>query len=353
MSFAPRFDTRLTHIPPKLIALIGQIDQLKGQWISNSQLSPQILSRLKKSVLVTSTGASTRIEGSKLSDKEIDKLMNGLTIETFANRDAQEVKGYFELLKNIFDAWDILPISESTIKHLHQELLKYVEKDKLHRGDYKHKENQVRLIDPHGNDLGILFDTTPAYLTPKEMIELIEWTRQSLTDKAYHPLLIIGNFIVEFLNIHPFEDGNGRLSRLLTNLLLLKEGYAFMPYVSHEKLIEDQKINYYHALRESQKTFKTTDENITPWLEFFLPIILAQAQEAIGLINNETIERLLSPKQLAIWQYLQEHKQATRRDIAAHTGIAEATINQTLKKLLSLKRIERIGEGAGTRYKIT
>ena len=132
MSFAPRFDTRLTHIPPKLIALIGQIDQLKGQWISNTRLSPQILSRLKKSVLVTSTGASTRIEGSKLSDKEIDKLMNGLTIETFANRDAQEVKGYFELLKNIFDAWDILPISESTIKHLHQELLKYVEKDKLH-----------------------------------------------------------------------------------------------------------------------------------------------------------------------------------------------------------------------------
>ena len=125
-----------------------------------------------------------------------------------------------------------------------------------------------------------------------------------------------------------------------------------MPYVSHEKRIEDQKINYYRALRESQKTFKTTDENITPWLEFFLPIILAQAQEAIGLINHETIERLLSPKQLAIWQYLQEHKQATRRDIAAHTGIAEATINQALKKLLSLKRIERIGEGAGTRYKI-
>jgi len=275
-----RFDKRLSQVPNEIWSKIAQIEQFKGRWIQGTNLSPQFLSRLKKSVLITSTGASTRIEGAKLSDEEVDKLMRGIAIEKFADRDEQEVKGYFELLQNIFDAWEDLNLNESTIKHLHQELLKYVVKDILHRGKYKSKENQVRMVDLQGRDMGILFDTTPAYLTPKQMNELVDWTKDALKEKKYHPLLIVGNFIVEFLNIHPFEDGNGRLSRILTNLLLLKEGYLYMPYVSHEKLIEDNKPDYYMALRTSQKTFKK-NEDLTPWLNFFLSILLSQSQMAI------------------------------------------------------------------------
>lgn len=352
MSNITRFDKRLSQITPQIVSKIAQIDEFKGRWVAGTNLSPQFLIRLKRSVLVTSTGASTRIEGANLFDEDVDKLMRGLSIEKFADRDEQEVKGYFELLQNIFDSWEDLNLNESTIKHLHQELLKYVEKDKFHRGKYKSKENKVRMVDPQGHDLGILFDTTKAYLTSKEMNELVDWAKESLKEKKYHPLLVISNFIVEFLNIHPFEDGNGRLSRVLTNLLLLKMGYLYMPYISHEKLIEDNKPDYYLALRTSQKTFRTKHEVVTPWLDFFLNILLSQSQMAINLIAKENIEILLSPKQLAVWQYLHEVDTASPNEIAENAHVARPTVNQVLNKLLNLKKIERIGEGSSIRYRI-
>ncbi|MBP9699424.1 MAG: Fic family protein [Elusimicrobia bacterium] len=234
-----RFEKRLENLPQDILVKIAQIDELKGQWISGAQLGPQVLGRLKKSVLVTSTGASTRIEGASLSDQDIEKLMRGLSIQKFTDRDKQEVRGYYELLQNVFEAWQTIPFSEGSIKHFHKELLKFVEKDKLHRGDYKKSENKVEMISAEGKVRATIFDPTPAYLTPNEMQELVEWTRSTLTDRKYHPLLVIGNFIVEFLAIHPFQDGNGRMSRILTNLLMLRSGYLHVPYVSHEKFVED------------------------------------------------------------------------------------------------------------------
>lgn len=346
-----KFDKRIKLLPSEVWNKIAQIDELKGQWAGGARLSPQILGRLKRSVLVTSTGASTRIEGAKLSDDDIAKLMRGISIQKFADRDKQEVKGYFELLQNVFEAWKTIRLSENSIKHFHQELLKYVEKDKLHRGQYKHKENKVHMIDAAGKSVGTLFDTTPAYLTAKEMQELVEWTGEALRKKTFHPLLVIGNFIVEFLKIHPFEDGNGRVSRVLTNLLLLQEGYLFMPYVSHEKLIEDNKPDYYMALRASQKTFKTKRENIVAWQDFFLTVLFSQARQAIKLLSEEDLENILSPKQLAIWEYLQTVEETTPGDIAKKAKVARPTVNQVLTKLIQLKKIERIGLGRTTRYR--
>ena len=346
-----RFDQRLAQIPANIWSKIIQIDELKGQWIAGARLNPQVLGRLKRSVLVTSTGASTRIEGARLSDEDVEKMMRGIDIQKFTDRDKQEARGYFELLENVFDSWKSLKFSENTIKHFHKELLKYVKKDELHRGDYKKEENKVYMIDAAGKSVGILFDTTPAYLTPKEMQELIEWTQQVLTEKKYHPLLVIGNFLVEFLQIHPFQDGNGRLSRILTNLLLLKEGYLYMPYISHEKLVEDNKPEYYLALRRSQKTFKTKHENIISWLDFFLTILLKQSQMAVELLSKENIEKLLSKKQLAVWQYLQEVEEATPGEIAKITKVARPTVNQALDRLLRFKKVERIGLGRSTRYR--
>src|SRR3989338_3243354 len=347
------FDKRLRAISPEIIKRITQIDECKGRWISGAHLSPQILGRLKQFVLVTSTGASTRIEGAKLSDKDVEKLMRGLSVQKFADRDRQEVKGYYELLQNVFESWRAIRFFESTIKHFHGELLKFVSKDQRHRGEYKKKENKVHMIDKAGQSIGVLFDTTAAYLTPKEMQELVEWTHAALKEKKYHSLLIIGNFLVEFLNIHPFQDGNGRLSRILTNLLLLKTGYPYVPYVSHEKLIEDNKPDYYLALRKSQKTIKTKRENISPWLEFFLDIVLKQSEMAVALLADEQIEKLLSQKQLAVLRCLEEVHEASPGDIAKKTGIARPTINQIMGRLLSFKKVERVGLGRSTRYKIT
>jgi len=345
------FDDRFKNIPHALWVKIAQIDELKGKWSAASNLSPQTLGRLKRSVLITSTGASTRIEGSKLSDEDVEKMLRGISMQKFSNRDEQEVQGYFELLQNVFNSWEDLHITEGLIKHFHKELLKYVEKDTSHRGNYKTQENKVEMIDDTGKSIGTLFDTTSAYLTPKEMTEFVEWTNQTLEDKKYHPLLIIGNFIVEFLNIHPFQDGNGRMSRVITNLLLLQHGYQYMPYVSHEKIIEDNKPEYYLALRRSQKTFKTDTENILFWMDFFLTVTLKQSQMAIELINTENIESLLSPKQASVWKYLQKVDEATPNEIAEKANVARPTVNQVLNKLLEMKKVVRIGEGSATRYK--
>jgi Fic family protein len=302
--------------------------------------------------LITSTGASTRIEGARLADEDVEKLMRGIAIQQFSDRDKQEVQGYYELLNNVFDSWDRLKYTESLVMHFHQELLKYVGKDSQHRGDYKKQENKVHMIDEAGQSVGILFNTTPANLAPKEMQELVEWTQSAIDNQRYHPLLIIANFLVQFLQIHPFQDGNGRISRILTNLLMLQAGYAYMPYASHEKIIEDNKPEYYLALRQSQKTFKTDHETLVPWLAFFLDVTLHQSKMALDLFSEENVEKLLSPRQLEVWQYMQDAIEVTPRELSGKLGIPRPTINQVLSKLLDLKMIERLGLGRATRYKI-
>jgi len=327
-----KYDKRLENLPVEIWSRIARIDELKGQWVAGARLSPQTLGRLKRSVLVTSTGASTRIEGAKMSDEDIEKMLRGISIQKFADRDKQEVRSYYELLQKVFDAWKSIKFSENSIKHFHKELLKYVEKDERHRGEYKKIENKVH--------------------TPKEMHELIEWVQLALAEKKYHPLLVIANLMIEFLAIHPFQDGNGRLSRILTNLLLLKEGYEYVPYVSHEKIIEDNKPDYYLTLRKSQKTLKTNKEDISPWLDFFLSTILKQTEMAVQMLLREDIEKILSPKQLAVWHCFQAGAELTPAVIAARGKVARPTVNQALNKLLKLKKIERLGSGRTTRYRL-
>lgn len=343
------FSSEVTH---KIYGLISQIDELKGQWKMGTNLSPQVLSMLKRSVIITSSGASTRIEGARLTDKQVEKLLKGLKIQKLTTRDEQEVAGYAELLTNVFDSYNNLELSESTIKHFHSELLKYSEKDTRHRGEYKFGSNRVEARDADGAVVGVLFDPTAPHLVGKEMSELLEAATSLLYKKEIHPLIIIGNFIFEFLSIHPFQDGNGRTSRVLTNLLLLKSGYEYMPYVSHEKFVEDNKNEYYLALNKSQKTWKTDKEDISPWLLFFLNILLKQTQMAIGLLTKESIENLLSEKQLAVWNYFNKHEIITPKELRNNLNIAGPTIAQILNKFLEMKKIKRIGKGRATRYKI-
>lgn len=347
-----RFIERIEKLSPRTLSQLSQVDRLNGQWIGGANLSPQALGRLKRSVLVTSTGASTRIEGAKLSDEEVEKLMRGLSMQKIADRDAQEVRGYYELLQVVFGSYGTIRFSENMIKQLHADLLKYTNKDERHRGDYKHLDNRVEMKDANGKVLSVLFETTPAYLTTKEMSELIVWTKDSLANKSYHPILVISNFVVEFLKIHPFLDGNGRLSRVLTNLLMLQAGYEYMPYVSHEKLIEDNKTEYYVALRQAQTTFMTKGETIAPWVTFFLPVLHTQAEQAIELLSGKSIENLLSPNQLAVWGYIKLADGDTSvQEITDATKVARPTVRQSIERLLDLKKIQRIGLGRATRYR--
>jgi len=206
-------------------------------------------------------------------------------------------------------------------------------------------------VDGSGKPVRVIFDTTPAYLTSKEMQELVEWTGQAFSEKNFHPLLVIANFIVEFLMIHPFQDGNGRLSRVLTNLLLLQHGYAYIPYVSHEKLVEDNKPDYYLALRNAQKTFKTEKEDVMPWLDFFFEILREQAGRAVALLSKESVEKFFSPKQLLVLEYFEAADEVTPMELSKKLKIARPTVSQILSRLMEFKMIERIGLGRSTRYR--
>ncbi|MFA5124626.1 MAG: Fic family protein [Patescibacteria group bacterium] len=336
----------------KIYGLISQIDELKGQWKMGANLSPQSLSRLKKSVIVTSSGASTRIEGAKLTDEQVEKLLKGLKITKLVTRDEQEVAGYAELLANIFESYKNLHLSENLIKHFYAELLKYSEKDVRHKGQYKFGDNRVEAHNASGKLVGVLFETTKPHLVVKEMGELVDWTKEELENKQINSLLIIANFVFEFLSIHPFQDGNGRTSRVLTNLLLLKAGYEYLPYVSHEKLIEDNKENYYLALNKSQRKRGKSIEDITPWLVYFLEIILKQTKLALGLLDKENIENQLSVRQSEIWSYLKDHKMVTPKELREKLKIPAPTVVQALNKLLEMKKVERLGAGRSVRYKI-
>ena len=345
-----KFDHRIGNPEPHIVALLAEIDGIRGEFKSGLRMSPQAITNLKKSTLITSAGASNRIEGGKLNDEEVEKVMQGLAVSKFADRDSQEVQGYLETLQNVFDSFQTLPLREGVITSLHNQLLKYSTKDDTHRGGYKKKENTVGVLGPDGKVAKIMFETTPAFLTAKEMQELVEWTDDAMEKNRFHQLLIIANFIVEFLKIHPFEDGNGRLSRVLTNLLLLRSGYQFIQYVSHEQIIERRKDEYYIALRKSQETFKTDHDTIAPWLNFFLLVVREQATKALAYLEEEKVEDTLSPKQYEVWKYLIGVEEASRGDIAKSTGIVDVTVRQALDRLIELGKVKRIGRGRGSRY---
>lgn len=345
-----KFDHRLKAPEPHIVGILGEIDGIKGEFKGGLRMSPQAITSLKRSVLVTSAGASTRIEGSKLNDEEVEKVMQGLMASKFAERDYQEVQGYLETLQNVFDSYTMLPLREGVIGALHNELLKYSEKDQLHKGKYKKEENTVGILGPDGKVAKIVFEPTPAWLAPKEMTELVDWAYEALEQNRFHPLLVIANFLVEFLKIHPFEDGNGRLSRVMTNLLLLRSGYQFTQYVSHEQIIERRKDEYYLALKKSQDTFKTDHDTIAPWLNFFLVVIKEQATKALTYLEEEHIEDTLSGKQYEVWKYVSSVEGAGVSEIVEQTGIALSTVRQAIERLLELQKIKRMGRGRATRY---
>jgi len=350
-----RFEKRLqfeARLATNIYGQIASIDAIKGQWRLANTLSPQMVQRLQTSVLVTSTGASTRIEGSKLSDKDVQALFRNQRITKFRTRDEQEVGGYLEVLKTVFEQWRDISFTENTILGLHQRMLHHSAKDVRHKGVYKLGSNRVEARDQDGQLVGIVFDPTPPHLVSKEMQELIDWTKQELAGSTFPKLLVIANFVFEFLAIHPFQDGNGRLSRILTNLLLLQSDYAFCPFVSHEKIVEESKTDYYIALNKTQQSWKSDDEDLSPWLLFFLSVVGKQSEQALVLMTEEPTEIFLSELQLQVWEYANSCETFSRKEIVDATGLNPRTVDHTLRKLVEMNKIERFGQARATRYRL-
>ena len=245
-------------------------------------------------------------------------------------------------------------INENTVLQLHRDMLKYSDKDEKHRGIYKFGSNRVEAKDQDGNVVGVIFEPTPPHLVQKEIQELTAWYDWARAGDFKHSLILIANFIFEYLAIHPFQDGNGRTSRLLTNILLLQHGYEFTSLISHEKLIEERKSDYYLALNKTQQSWKTDQEDISHWLLFFLQIVEQQAQKALEIMEGDNIDYLLSEKQLRLLEWVRNEpaKEFSRKDAIEALDMAPRTIEASIKKLLEMKKIEKLGQGRATRYKL-
>jgi len=345
------FNKRI-KINSEILQKISKIDEFKGLWQGGINLAPQILARLKRSVIITSTGSSTRIEGSNMTDEEIERLLAGLKSSRPKGRDAEEVAGYADLIGRIFDNYKTLKLTEGQILQFHEILLHFSDKDKIHKGKYKNKDNVVVAKNKGGQEI-ILFRPTPPYLVKKAMDDVLFWTNQEFQEKKLHSLLVIANFIFEFLAIHPFDDGNGRLSRALTSLLLLQNGYSYIPYISLEEIIEEKQSEYYLSLRQTQKLHKTESEDISAWLNFLLDALIEQTDRAKNLLNKNQPENLMSGRQLAVWELFKNIETLSVKEVSGKLDgeIPLVTIKQALSRLVSLKLIERIGLGRSTRYR--
>ncbi|NHA14023.1 DUF977 family protein [Thioalkalivibrio sp. XN279] len=343
--------TDTIQITPEILNLIARIDEFKGAWRALGTLAPDRLSALRHVATIESIGSSTRIEGSKLSDREVEQLLANLEIKAFATRDEQEVAGYAELMDLVFSSWQDIPFAENHIKQLHQVLLRYSEKDARHRGHYKTHSNSVAAFDEAGGQLGIVFQTASPFDTPRLMTQLVAWLNNERETARLHPLLIIALCVVVFLEIHPFQDGNGRLSRVLTTLLLLQAGYAYVPYSSLESVIEQDKEAYYLALRQTQATIRTESPNWQPWLMFFLRSLAEQVRRLEKKVERERIVLAAMPAlQLQIVEFAREHGRVTIGEAIRLTGASRNTLKQHFRALVGRGTLNQHGRGRGVWY---
>ncbi len=336
-----------------MLNLIAEIDEFKGAWKALGTLAPERLAALRKVATIESIGSSTRIEGARLTDRQIETLLSNLEEKSFTSRDEQEVAGYADVMQVLFDSWETIAITENYIKQLHSMLLQYSHKDQRHRGNYKMMDNHIEAFAPDGKSLGILLTTASPFETPILMEELVDWTRNSLDEKQLHPLLTIGIFIVCFLAIHPFQDGNGRLSRVLTTLLLLKSGYTYVPFSSLETVVEDNKDSYYLALRRTQQSLKTDKSDWNAWLLFFLRSLKRQKDRLVVKLEREQIMQSYLPElSVQILELAKEHGRISTGDIIRYTQASRSTIKARVNELIEMKKLIRHGKGRSTWYSL-
>ena len=340
-------------ITPEILSLIAEIDEFKGAWQALSLLEPERLLALKKVATIESIGSSTRIEGSDLSDRDVEALLSKLKIKLLKTRSEQEVAGYAELMELVFQSWEGIYISENHIKQLHRDLLRYSKKDEYHRGKYKKSSNEVVAFDAKGKQIGVIFKPATPFDTSRLMKELVAWFKEAIEVQSIHPLLVIAVFVVVFLQIHPFQDGNGRLSRILTTLFLLRSGYSYVPYSSLENIIEQNKEGYYFALRETQKTIYTKKQNWQLWIVFFLQALQKQVKRLKKKIEYEkNILSNLPSLSVKILEHVREQGRVKIGDMIKITKVSRNTLKEHFRILVKKGYLMKHGHGRGTWYNL-
>ncbi|MDE0416070.1 MAG: DUF977 family protein [bacterium] len=346
-------NTSTLKVTNEILSLVSEIDEFKGAWLALGRMAPDRLTNLKRVATIESIGSSTRIEGAKLTDREVEKLFSNLEIRFLATRDEQEVAGYADAMETIFSNWEVIDLTENHIRQLHRDLLRYSVKDEHHRGEYKTLPNHLEAFGPDGESLGVVFRTASPFDTPRLMAELVDWIGQNSNAREFHPLLAIAVFVVAFLEIHPFQDGNGRLSRILTTLLLLRAGYGYVPYGSLESVIEQTKDSYYLALRQTQGTIRTVQPDWQPWVLYFLRTLKQHKHRLERKLERERLILGDLPElSVRILELVREHGRTTVAEAASATGSSRNTVKDHLRALTEAGHLERHGAGRGTWYSL-
>lgn len=335
----------------QLSKLLSRIDNFTGSWKEIEKKEARYLKELRQMATVASVGSSTRIEGVKLTDIEIERLLKSVKINKLESRDEQEVVGYYEALQVILDNYQDIGLEERYIHQMHGILLKHSIKDQAHKGQYKKLSNRVVANYPDGTQK-VIFNTTEPRFTQVEIQQLLSWTNEAIKEEEIHPLIIVGSFVYEFLSIHPYQDGNGRLSRLLTTMLLMQLGYDFVQFISFEHVIEARKDEYYKALMQGQKDRYTDDEKIDGWLTFFLECMIGLTEQLEKKYTTYSKIKLeLNNRQKSILVFIKQEK--TTRVGAIEKALSNEsrnTIKKDLSYLLNEGLILRTGSGRGVQY---
>lgn len=341
---------RRVLLSPSLVRRLAEVDEFKGRWQALGNLAPDRLTSLQRIATVESVASSTRIEGVTLTDEEVHMLLRGVTAQGLRTRDEQEVAGYAAVMELIFQSWQALELTENHILQLHCVLLGHSTADAAHRGSYKAWPNSIEAVAADGRSLGVLLATTSPLETPHEMARLIAETRATLAANEHHPILVIGAFVARFLAIHPFQDGNGRLSRALTTLLLLRSGYLYVPYASLERVAEHNKDAYYERLRRAQTTWNDAAPELGAWLGFFVDCLVEQKNVLLHRLDRERLLDPMAPLSTAILALALERGRVTVRDVVASAGANRNTVKLHVQQLVSAGHLVPRGRGRGTWY---
>lgn len=331
----------------KLTQELSQLDRFDAQWQAIERREQKTLKELKSIATVRSIGASTRIEGSLLSDAEVEALIKNLDINKLTERDQQEVAGYYDALNLIGESYRDISVTESSIKHLHNTLMKHSSKDGYHRGNYKINPNRVERTEADGTKTTIFETTAPGWPTQDAMAQLMNWYND---DSETNALIKAAIFVYEFLSIHPFQDGNGRLSRLLATLLLMKSGYVWIEYVSFEHEIEHRKKEYYKKLMDAQRN--RPGEDVTEWVYFFLDCLKNIQQQLLQKVKDKETREVVGVRDQQIYAIVENNPGISSGEIARRLKIPSSTVKRILTNLVATRNLIVHGAGRGTSYSI-
>ena len=332
-------------LTPEIVALLTQIHEYKGKQALFIGAKADVLTQLVEIAKIQSTEASNKIEGIYTSEERLKALVKDKT--TPKTRDEREIAGYRDVLNTIHESYDYISIKPNMVLQLHRDLYKFEGYDI--GGKYKTADNVIEEEDEQGNKF-VRFKPVPAWETPEAIEVLCSEFDKALGNGKIDPLLLIPMFVLDFLCIHPFNDGNGRMSRLLTLLLLYRSGYIVGKYISIEHLIEKTKTSYYDSLQESSLNWHEEENDYLPFVKYMLSVVLAayrdfsdrvQTLATSGVSKPERIEELIK----------NTYGEITKSQIMEKCpDISRITVERALSELLKSESIIKIGGGRYTKY---